>query len=899
MPNTLYNFIIRPLYLLFEFIFVKAYILTQNYGLTIICLSITINFLILPLYKRADAIQAENREKEKKLEYWANHIKKTFKGDERYMMLTTYYRQNDYRQTDSLKSSISLLLQIPFFIAAYRFLSSVQQLKGVSFGPIADLGAPDGMLTLAGITINVLPVLMTVINILSGSVYGKDLPIKSKIQMYGIAAVFLLLLYRSPSGLVFYWTLNNVFSLIKNLITKSAYKNEILAILSFSGAGALLSVFLVLYPAQTIRRRLLIFLLVAVLVYFGIYFLAKRFVPKKQSEKEYVKPARLYYILPAVYLTILVGVLIPSAVVSSSPAEFIDQTNYQNPLVYVFSTTVIAAGVFLCWMSVFYLLASVRAKQIFVCVLWILSGLTTINYMFFGRGLGNLSAQLVFDEEPMYSEVQQLKNLAILVVIAAILLLLIVKVKKIVPALYLAMTAGVICLSFMNINSTQVQLGKMVNYLKENVTKEAEIPLSKNGNNVVVLMLDRCINAYIPYLFQEDPDLKTQFEGFVYYPNTVSLGTSTNTGSAPLFGGYEYSPYEMNLRPEDTLEAKHNEALKVLPVLFSQNGFKSSVYDPPYAGYTWIPDLSIYDDYPEIDAYHTIGKFDVEIKEANKNLLQRNFFCYSIFKVMPLAFQKLIYDKGNYNNTTDLRADYTEDFMDSYTVLTNLRNMTKIQETGSTFMIMENKTTHFPCELQLPEYEPAVHVNNGTYDADHADRFTLDGVTMLEDTAFRRTHYYACMAAMRQIGLWFDYLRENGIYDNTRIIIVSDHGFGLGQFGEMYTEDGFDTEWFDPILMVKDFNSDGFQVSEEFMTHADVPALCTDGLIMEAVNPFSGKDLTKNDKENGVIVFHTGRWGVNDNNGNKFVEDEDNRWFTVSKDRRDMKNWRLIDNPTE
>ena len=42
----------------------------------------------------------------------------------------------------------------PFFIAAYHFLSHLSALNGVSMGPISDLGAPDALLTIAGITIN-------------------------------------------------------------------------------------------------------------------------------------------------------------------------------------------------------------------------------------------------------------------------------------------------------------------------------------------------------------------------------------------------------------------------------------------------------------------------------------------------------------------------------------------------------------------------------------------------------------------------------------------------------------------------------------------------------------------------------------------------------------------------
>lgn len=55
------------------------------------------------------------------------------------MILQTYYRQNHYKPTYVLRGAISLLLEIPFFIAAYRFLSNLQLLQGASFGPIHDL----------------------------------------------------------------------------------------------------------------------------------------------------------------------------------------------------------------------------------------------------------------------------------------------------------------------------------------------------------------------------------------------------------------------------------------------------------------------------------------------------------------------------------------------------------------------------------------------------------------------------------------------------------------------------------------------------------------------------------------------------------------------------------------
>ena len=85
--SVLYTFIISPLELLFENIFTIANRLIGNEGLSIIFLSLAVNFLVLPLYKRADELQAEERDIQVKMAPWIKHIKKTFTGDERFFMV--------------------------------------------------------------------------------------------------------------------------------------------------------------------------------------------------------------------------------------------------------------------------------------------------------------------------------------------------------------------------------------------------------------------------------------------------------------------------------------------------------------------------------------------------------------------------------------------------------------------------------------------------------------------------------------------------------------------------------------------------------------------------------------------------------------------------------------------
>ena len=48
---------------------------------------------------------------------------------------------------------------------------------------------------------------MTTANCISGAIYSKGHPIREKIQIYLLAAVFLVILYSSPAGLVLYWAM--------------------------------------------------------------------------------------------------------------------------------------------------------------------------------------------------------------------------------------------------------------------------------------------------------------------------------------------------------------------------------------------------------------------------------------------------------------------------------------------------------------------------------------------------------------------------------------------------------------------------------------------------------------------------------------------------------------------
>lgn len=916
--SALYQILIGPLELLFDMIYSLAYRLIGNQGLVIIVLSLCMNALVLPLYRRADAMQAEERELERKLEPGTKHIKKVFSGDERFMVLQTFYRQNNYKPSYALRGSLPLLLQVPFFIAAYRFLSGLAVLEGVSFGPIRDLSQPDALLHIGGYPVNLLPILMTAINLCSCFVYARNLPARSKLQMYGLALIFLVLLYPSPAGLVFYWTLNNLFSLGKNLLSRLKRPGRVLCVMSSAAGAGLLAFILLIHPMNTAKHQLyavaLTLMMQAPLL---ILLLGKRKSPV--PEPEISGQDRTNFRLGCAVLTVLTGLLIPSAVIRSSPSEFVDINAFRSPLLYVLHALLLATGAFMIWLGIFFSLSGPKGKRALELGVWIGSGCALIDYMAFGTDLGTLSPTLQLENGMHFSGGQILVNLLVLAAAAAVLFFLWKKKRELAKFALLAAAAALLCMSAVNtvkIQSAAAELAERTQVRDRETGTEAaaakdmpNFPLSRNGKNVAVLMMDRAVGAYFPFLLHEKPELKEQFSGFVFYPDTLSFGCVTNVASPSLYGGYEYRPAEINRRSGERLEDKHNEALKVMPVLFDQNGYTVTLFDPPFAGYQWYPDMSIYDDYPEMRAFNTWGKFMDEQEDSGEQIqrsLDRNFFCYGLVKCLPLVCQPYLYDSGTYSETnTQASKPYQtrygrarssgleRDFMWSYTMLTHLPAITEIQDSAEdTFLMLYNCACHDVMMLKEPEYVPAEIVDNTEYDAEHWFRETDDGRSLTLETERQAIHYQCNMASMLQLGAWFDWLREQGLYDNTRIIIVADHGYSLtSQFPELVYFDGaLDAMWYNPLLLVKDFNSSGpLTTDPDFMTNADVPSLAFAGLIEDPVNPFTGKPINSEPKNaEELFVFTSREYDVLINNGNTFLPAP---WYSVHGSIFGESNW--------
>jgi membrane protein insertase Oxa1/YidC/SpoIIIJ len=802
-----------------------------------------------------------------------------------------------------MRNTFSLLIQIPFFIAAYSYLSQLDDLKNVSFLFISDLGAPDGLISTAALKINVLPIIMTVINVIAGTVYLRGFPLKDKAQLYGMAAVFLVLLYNSPAALVLYWTLNNVFSLIKNCLQKTKYSKKIIYYAVFIFVAGF-NIYILFFHGGLFAKRLFIAAICTIVLIFPalrkyIKKLYKHIIANIDFRITVLWHTKTF-IAAAAALFLLTGLVIPVALIASSVEEFAFIEPYQSPFPFIGSTLLETAGVFLFWCPVMFFFFSKKVQIGITACLSLFFAVALINTFAFPGDYGFLTPMLKFSNTSAFSSEKITALTNVFALIAGGLVCVVLLLSKRMFIFHSIQVIIIISLTALGVSGLAKIHTGFSNFVaaraghQQDTLPDPVYHLSKKGKNVIVIMLDRAISGYVPYIFAERPDLQASFSGFTWYPNCVSLGNYTLIGVPALFGGYEYSPEEIQRRDTEPLVKKYNEALLVLPRLFSEKGFSITVTDPPRANFGFEPDLSIYDAYPNVHAENLYGRFsaywlrnhpDIRVFSLSA-LLKNNLVRFAFFRIAPVFFRDFLYDGGEWLVTTSFTvgsSGITQLTLDNYALLDILPEITVVDEfETNTYTALVNDLTHEPAFFQQPDYMPSnTVINKGP------------GPFAGED------HYHVNMAALLLLGKWLDYFKRMDVYDNTRIIIVSDHGWNINtSLNDFTLPNGTRLVGVNPVLLVKDFRDNtqpelsGLQTDDTFMSHADVPYLASKD-ISPAVNPFTQKSLLF-DKSDGMTISTAHSWETPDpvKYTWKIHQDE---WLHVRDNIFDPENWRKVE----
>jgi len=206
-----FTFAAKPLFQLLSYL----HGIFGNWGWAIVALTLVIRLILYPLtYKGMMSMQ-----KIKELAPKLKEIKEKYKGDPQRTNAATMelYKKHN---ANPLGGCLPMLLQIPVFYAIYRLLLNSVELQGAPWVLwIDDLSRMDPYY--------ILPLLMGASMFLQQRLTPQNFtdPMQEKIMKY-LPVIFTFFFLTFPSGLVLYWFVNNIFSILQQFIVNQQFENQ-------------------------------------------------------------------------------------------------------------------------------------------------------------------------------------------------------------------------------------------------------------------------------------------------------------------------------------------------------------------------------------------------------------------------------------------------------------------------------------------------------------------------------------------------------------------------------------------------------------------------------------------------------------------------------------------------
>ncbi len=881
MLELLYLVCIAPLEFCMGHILDWGFDLTKSYGLALIFMSLAVNTVILPIYNKVESWQEEERALKALMAPMEGMIRESFKGQERFAMISTLYRQHGYSQFMTLRASIGVLLQIPFFFAAYHLLSNMEALHGVSFGPIRDLGAPDALVVIGGMSINVLPILMTVVNLVSAFFYTHDLSRRDKIQLYGMAALFLVLLYNSPAALTFYWTLNNVYSLGKNIVEKDWMKRpgwtdfvqriaeqskklevlerpQILIVLAIIGFALDRVLYLIIQKGKFLEyldflipllQTVMSLIFILFLLLFLSWVLQKKFSALLWTVFAFSSVSvcalgmhyqhALWMLIAFLFTTLFYRTGRFSTVAERLATHFPDKDLHALAskslllvaliiLAYTPSRLMLAdvsfasshtfavliIGSLLIFTVPYLVFLSTRKElRVIMALFFCLLALVAVVYTFFlVRDYGVIDAYIFEHADKISLRWHRYVDITTGIVILTITLPLFIKKLTLLNKLITVGLTMTILLCGYSYGS--LLLSDSPDPVDKPSAPQKHLRLSRTAPNILVIMLDAFTGDHIDNMIKDHPDLLASYEGFTWYPDTLSTGECTHMSLPSIIAGSNIASYNLNRDDGNSLEEKITMAVDSFFTELHHHGNKPQIVASTKIDYIENKNYLSHSIFKEYAA-----KYQGESQGRAEYIPGIFTASYGLFEAVPWSIRKNIYRKGRWffsgNSTFDRCVEH-------YSVLVHLSDMTVIDNDGSSYTLFTNELTHLPWSISKDTLKPVT-----------SDPFpdTIETLEMRDGLV--PEHYYAEMAAIKLVGNFLDFLKQENAYDNTFIVLISDHCSGDSQplsatFGNAAPVRAKQTYPGRPnaLMLVKDFHQRGaLRVNDAPLATSDLRAM--------------------------------------------------------------------------
>jgi len=413
---------------------------------------------------------------------------------------------------------------------------------------------------------------------------------------------------------------------------------------------------------------------------------------------------------------------------------------------------------------------------------------------------------------------------------------------------------------------------------------------SPSGPNVLIVYLDRFMGSYIESILESDLDVAERLGGFTWYPRTVSAGDNSISGVHPMLGGYDYLPVEMNARRQP-LRDLSVEAFTILPYNFSKQGYQVNVVNPGGLGFTMKGDCSFLA-MEGVTCTHISPSVVRERADAMgfplRTISEASYaellVLLASMRVAPYGLKDVVHKRGPWRPFLDHSAGTT------FRVWAELDAFPQLSQTDaaeSNLNIVSNILPHEPyfigedCKPRRERFElPEVEVRR----LGHPSIFSLQ-------------HAIAARCALLMTADYLDFLKGARVYDNTKIVIVSDHGIvgPVEDHSMRAVEGGTESNIFvrtRSVLLVKEIGATGrLQVSEEFLPNAEVPRIVCEE-IDGCVNPYLGNRPIEAFGRDDPFMVSLVPWQFSLQRPNAFVIHT--QLVLSGKDPFDAKGWSMV-----
>lgn len=798
-------------------------------GWAVVGMSVLLSLLLTPLYVWIERRKNADKARGAPMQAEIDKIEAVYTGRERFYYTREIQRRYKYSPWTAMIPTLGLLVQIPFLLAAYHYLSELPIFNGASFFYIKDLSKPDTIATVAGFPVNLLAILMTVINLVSGWRYAESGKPKERIQYMAVAAVFLVLLYNCAASVVLYWTLSNALSLVRSeaffrkkggvvgsnnmtcwgfvrichflspyafvlMFMMSMYcfasgwifvcEGDAFAHMVFSmekcGVSFLLAAWLlpvvsdslpsavcaITRIARTLQRSVVVFMLTILFLStftdcpLGDSLVSEYFLKRAWGVLGVAAAAGLVVDFHAVesllsrcripckgkdtggfwcgvsmfgYLLGTLFVWHPLLVYASDPMSFSAS-----------GWSIFTSGVFwlVCGLTCFGVFWAVvrwhMARHVVNMTVLIAASTAFISLFILHVDVGTLQGAELVNAAAMVRRVPEyvLEGACLLLVVGLSVVLILRAPGRVIAILFAFLHLIVCGQAIVKLAGSNVVVPSGSHDVASSAVADM-IRVSRNGRNVMVFMLDM-VQGYSFGEVYNDKHLASGLDGFTWYPNSVSIANMTHPSMPAIYGGIEASPERLNENSGKTLNEKATDVLRGLAEFSRSMGMKFTYYN-----YLSVFENELMKPSPLHDrAYLSAltGRRDYHSNAGRLAMLKVN----ALFQASPLLLKPLVYNGGKWRFGLERSRVFATDHM-FYEALPRLSEVR--DGDGGYFNFFHVEVTHNP--WGVPSRDGVMR--------------SVNNIEVLK-------------WIVSQLEKYFDWMKANGVYDNTRIILVSDHG---------------------------------------------------------------------------------------------------------------------------